>query len=200
MIKEPGVVINQGDHLVSLNYNKEILVFDDLDLIYETQQMYDIVTLNDFSWYINARTVLKSDTYDTALFNDFDFMNHVFIVNKNKNSDSAYLPIKMLELFSDKSGIKFKHILRAQANLTPEKKITKPSPPHTDIDIPHYVLLLYLNDSDGDTIMFDDNRVEFKRIAPKCGRFVLFDGSIKHSLIPPTNTKHRIVFNYNLGI
>ena len=186
---------------MNLNYNKEILVFDDLDLIHTTQQMYSIVTSNDFAWYINSHTVNTSrDPYDDAVFNDFEFMNHVFIVNKNKNSDSAYLPIKMLELFSDKSGIKFKPILRAQTNLTPEKKITKPSPPHTDSDTPHYALLLYLNDSDGETIMFDDNMVEIKRITPKCGRFVLFDGSIKHSLIPPTNTKHRIVFNYNLEI
>jgi len=181
-----------------LNYNKEILVFDDLDLTNVTDELYAIVTTNEFPWYFLPRTVKNPDPYDKQIFNEYDHLTHVFIIDKTKNSEYMSIPIKMLDVFSEKSGIKFNTILRVQSNLILEKKFNKPSAPHIDCDDKHYVLLIYLNDSDGDTILFNDNMEEIKRITPKRGRFVLFDGSIKHSVIPPINTKHRIVFNYNL--
>lgn len=57
---------------------------------------------------------------------------------------------------------------------------------HTDISQPHNVCLYYVNDSDGDTIFFDDNENEIKRISPKEGRIVVFNGSIKHCGSKPT--------------
>jgi hypothetical protein len=53
---------------------------------------------------------------------------------------------------------------------------------HTDLPgIDHWVCLYYVNDSEGDTIFFDDNNNEIKRISPKKGRIAFFDGSIKHT-------------------
>jgi len=70
---------------------------------------------------------------------------------------------------------------------------------HVDLDIPHLVCLYYINDSDGDTILFDDNNNEIKRVTPKKGRIVFFDGSIKHCSSPPTKT-HRAIINFNILI
>jgi hypothetical protein len=69
--------------------------------------------------------------------------------------------------------------------------------PHQDLNHPHYVLLYYVSDSDGDTVFYDDDGVtEIKRVSPKKGRVVFFDGSILHAASNPT-TVPRIVFNYN---
>ena len=65
---------------------------------------------------------------------------------------------------------------------------------HTDTTYPHWVCLYYVNDSDGDTILYDDNGKEIKRISPKKGRIVFFDGTIEHSAGVPTQT-NRIVVN-----
>ena len=71
-----------------------------------------------------------------------------------------------------------------------------PQKPHKDISEPHLVCLYYVNDSDGDTIFFDDNNDEIKRISPKKGRIAFFDGSILHCGTP-SDTRSRAVINFN---
>ena len=68
---------------------------------------------------------------------------------------------------------------------------------HCDLPYPHWVCLYYINNSDGDTILFkDDQKTEIKRISPKKGRIVFFDGSIPHCSSPPTKD-HRAIVNFN---
>ena len=70
---------------------------------------------------------------------------------------------------------------------------------HIDRPENHMVMLYYVNDSDGDTIFYDDNENEIKRVTPKKGRIAFFDGSIKHSGSSPSNST-RIVINYNFQL
>jgi len=68
---------------------------------------------------------------------------------------------------------------------------------HQDLDFPHLVCLYYINDSDGDTLFFkDDKKTEIKRVSPKKGRIAFFDGSIPHCASTPNKT-HRAVVNIN---
>ena len=67
---------------------------------------------------------------------------------------------------------------------------------HVDLEFPHWVCLYYVNDSDGDTILFDDNNKEIKRVTPEKGKIVFFDGSIYHSGTP-SGTKSRAVVNFD---
>jgi hypothetical protein len=73
---------------------------------------------------------------------------------------------------------------------------TTPNNIHLDFPFSHWVGLYYINDSDGDTIFFDDDENEIKRVTPKKGQMVFFDGSIKHCSSPPTKT-HRAIVNFN---
>jgi len=81
---------------------------------------------------------------------------------------------------------------------------------HTDLNVDHMVLIYYVIDSDGDTILFDKttrdipkNELDIsklsisQRITPKKGRAVLFDGSIYHATTLPVLNK-RCVININL--
>jgi hypothetical protein len=81
---------------------------------------------------------------------------------------------------------------------------------HVDQPFPHLVVLYYLVDSDGDTILVDHKREddvdynleaqdfkELLRITPKKGRCVIFDGDYYHTAEQPVyNT--RAIINFNL--
>lgn len=80
---------------------------------------------------------------------------------------------------------------------------------HIDIPLDHYACVYYLNDSDGDTIVYDqtmDNTeagsknvelIEHKRVTPKKGRVVLFDGKRYHCSSQPRN-RYRAIINFDL--
>ena len=69
-------------------------------------------------------------------------------------------------------------------------------PPHRDSTFPHWVCLYYVNDSEGDTIFFNNKNKEIKRVSPKKGRIAFFDGGILHCPTP-SNTQSRAVINMN---
>jgi len=107
---------------------------------------------------------------------------------------SCYTPVYML--CSKLNLIPFE-MLQTRAWIQIPQNSSKTFTPHVDLDIPHYVLLYYGNDVDGDTVFYsNDKKTEIKRVSPKKGRVVFFDGSIPHSASNPT-TGPRFIFNYN---
>jgi hypothetical protein len=69
--------------------------------------------------------------------------------------------------------------------------------PHTDYPDPHMTVLLYLCDTDGDTFFFDDDGDIIKRVTPKLGRAVVFNGQQMHSSSSPSfGTRLAANFNY----
>lgn len=94
-----------------------------------------------------------------------------------------------------------KNIIRSKANLQTQTKntsVNQLNPPHTDMDFPHYVMLYYVNDCDGDTFFFDRDGNLLKRVSPKKGRLVYFNGEIYHAGSNPIKSKDRIVININV--
>lgn len=68
--------------------------------------------------------------------------------------------------------------------------------PHTDMMMPHWVVIYYVNDSEGDTVFFDNFEKEIKRVSPKKGRVVFFDGNILHcGGIPKENPRCLVNFD-----
>lgn len=71
--------------------------------------------------------------------------------------------------------------------------------PHIDFDVPHTVVLYYLNDSDGDTLLYNKQGQIMKRVSPKKGRALVFDGSILHSGgIPKQGPRCAVNFNITM--
>lgn len=83
--------------------------------------------------------------------------------------------------------------------------------PHVDFPFPHYTFLYYVNDSDGDTILFNekfdinkdvydqhDDFTIFKSFTPKRGKAILFNGLTYHSSSNPQHHESRVVINMNL--
>jgi len=82
---------------------------------------------------------------------------------------------------------------------------------HIDVKYPHLVVLYYINDTDGDTFLFDktlddckfitkDTKLEvIKKVSPKKGRVVMFNGNRYHSSSGPTKDV-RCIINFNVKI
>ena len=82
---------------------------------------------------------------------------------------------------------------------------------HVDYDIDQLAnyksTILYMNDSDGDTILYKEKAnyqrdviqsmeyTEVERITPKANRLVIFDGNIIHTGHSPSKNKTRILLN-----
>lgn len=108
----------------------------------------------------------------------------------------SLIPIKVCE----RLNIYLKDIIVGRVFLTMPYNSNLPhARPHTDRAIPHWVVLYYVNDADGDTVFFNKQGKEFQRVTPKKGRVVFFNGNIMHGGgIPKIHP--RCVANFNILI
>lgn len=138
--------------------------------------------------------------------------------DKIKGELQPYLR-KILRLTKENSNISFGNAKRWKINkLSP---IEDPSIDkwgvHVDQLEPHYSIIYYVNDTDGDTIFYDNTLggdyskwteilginkdlsifSEIKRVPPKKGRIVIFDGKIFHRSSYPIS-KDRYIINFNV--
>jgi len=75
--------------------------------------------------------------------------------------------------------------------------------PHVDLNEKHKVFLYYINDSDGDTYLFNETLGDTppekftldQKISPEAGKGVVFDGNIFHAPSAPTESAFRAVIN-----
>ena len=189
----------------------KILIFDDIiDLEYQ-ERIRNILTGERtfegyfFPWYFTkdvTRQMDKGSQKRSAFF-------HGYVVSDDDDTmgtiDSPfhYLFVSLIENACNKidkknvSVIKGRSFLQLPINFEGERQDT----PHVDIVDDHFVMLYYVCDSDGDTIIYNEQEKSEsytiqKRITPKQGRVVLFDGSYYHTAEQPLNNI-RCVVNYD---
>jgi hypothetical protein len=135
------------------------------------------------------------------------FMN--FSMSENDNNSSFAIANFILNKFVEKHNIKIKEITRSRANISFTSNDRRHTPPHIDDRQDHYVFLYYVNDSDGNTNIYNEKfdgvtkRTEkdltlFKSIEPVAGRGMLFSGHVFHTWQPPVNNKIRCIVNMNV--
>jgi hypothetical protein len=121
-----------------------------------------------------------------------------------------------LEILEKNFNIQIEKILRTKVNWIIREHINSKNgyyPPHTDSPEDHWVLIYYLNTSDGDTLMFEETQKEIPfdgvstqtlhvktNIEHKMGRGILFHGSRYHCGLPPIESPYRILVNHNFTI
>ena len=107
----------------------------------------------------------------------------------------------LLEAF-DKANINanLNNIFRSRARLTLDRPELSESDRidniHVDYKIPHAVLIYYVNTVDGDTLIYDNDKI-VERVTPKRGRCLIFNGSLKHTSTSPS-LGPRIIINNNI--
>jgi hypothetical protein len=167
-----------------------IEIFDDA-IEREDQDYFESFLLGDlFPYYFRTNTTYN-DEQDTCQF------QHNLYYNGQSNSEYFEKFFSKFKKFIDNYS-SHKSIIRMKVNLLLNNKADTFNTIHTDYDLEHLSLLYYVNDSDGDTFLFDGNIV-IKTVSPKKGRILLFDGKYKHASSNPIHSKYRSVININLG-
>ena len=191
----------------------KVLVFDDIiDLEYQEKIKNVLIgeeTFNNyyFPWYFTQDVTNQKDKNSQKR----SALTHQYVISEDDTDtvgtiDSVFhdLFIPLLNKACNKvdkqniSIIKGRSFLQLPINYKGKKEDT----PHIDIVDSHFVMLYYVCDSDGDTIIYNeqkksDNYTVQKRITPKQGRVVLFDGNFYHTAEQPTDNV-RCVVNYDL--
>jgi len=173
---------------------KFIEVYDNL-INPKLQHAIEYSCKNNLNWnYCN--NVAKSND------NFFPAMGHVFYdlqENGIPNIKIENLPffLNILYTLSNQLKICVEEIYGGKSFMHLPSPNPGPDEVHVDLTIPHWVCLYYVNDSEGDTILFkDDRKTEIKRISPKKGRILFFNGLIPHCSSRPSS-KTRIILNFD---
>ena len=123
--------------------------------------------------------------------------------------------VPLLFIFCDRAKLPFTNLIRVRLGMFPQNPLEVPHHnPHVDFYEPHMVALYYVNDSDGDTVLFKETAEdvslqqsarhanegrfrELARIPPKKGKMVAFDGRHYHASMHPRTHASRIVITFN---
>ena len=155
----------------------------------------------DFPWYyIDDITAAGYENQKRGAF-VHDYVHYEYGVE----SDFHYLFLDLIKKSCSKLKIKEVDALQGRSFLQLPTNIKREDvdSPHTDMPHSHFVMLYYVCDSDGDTIIYNEKSISEKgltvqkKITPKQGRVVLFDGSLYHTAQQP-NHNLRCVVNYDL--
>lgn len=167
------------------------------DMMFECKWFYESDNvLGSQSSEMKYRKFLSPKIYEVAP----SFISNIMI-------DKDVFPIvkPLIESSCKKINFHIRKIHRCIGSISPiidvESKINNP---HVNMAKSHLVMLYYVNDSDGDTVLYDksfddlkivdeyvDNKNDLNivhRITPKRGRVVFFDGTVYHA--PSTPTKN----------
>jgi hypothetical protein len=139
---------------------------------------------------------------DPCMDDVFQFVHFLYSDGEVK---SKYLEFVMpvVDAFEEKTGMKVKKVLRAKFNLLTQRSITEEEnnkAVHRDVQEDaegNYIsMVYYVNDSDGDTIVFDNDYKETERCTPASGSAIWFDSRVLHTATVPIHHKNRIVINF----
>lgn len=157
---------------------------------------------------------------DGIKFLDNVGFSHSLIMQGKENSTEWALFRPILYFFAARTNVFVKQVLRVRLRLTlqhPDREKFLFNKPHIDLpdyNGPYKTLVYYINDSDGDTFIFDkffnkedsinvlkdiDKKIILQH-TPRQGSAVYFEGHQYHAGNTPIKYKHRYVINFDFTI
>jgi len=191
-------------------------IFDNLFTIKEQEKIKDVLYGINFPWYYVKDVTFIKNKSQTRPALTHNYMVDGGIINSDFYNDVKIIYEKVNKKIKQKlKPFKVRSFLQFPLNETFLKSSSKSNhmedTPHLDLKIEHLVYLYYVNDCDGDTITYhyntkrrnnnetpyyEDMKIE-KKITPKQGRVVVFDGMTWHSSTQPTKGP-RCIVNFDM--
>jgi|688.fasta_scaffold722623_2 hypothetical protein len=185
-----------------------MILVDNSFLSTEEQVEINNYILHNSTWRLNNKTAsyrekfpyqsIKTDkTADTFQLNHV--LRHEDVV---MSSMYDYINNNVFVKFLQKNNIVCNQLIRAKLNLTTISNSDTYQTPHVDQVLDHKVFIYYVNDSDGDTIFFNESYdgepkdlTIFERVSPQMGTGMVFDGLQYHAATNPKNYPYRCIIN-----
>ena len=174
------------------------------------QELDDLIMAPHFPWFFSNNQVVGDG---------LPFIFHIvlnrpedrILLNLNESSGHGPLPVDAAEdrfnsttgpflmslfnQFAEQNDIKYKEIYRCCINLSFPLKGS--STPHTDHDFPYNHFLIYINDSDGDTCIFDEKGTKIeKRITPEKHKGVCFEKRLHYAEFPTNGLRFVVAYTF----
>tara|TARA_R100001086_G_scaffold116448_1_gene59708 strand:- start:1373 stop:1981 length:609 start_codon:yes stop_codon:yes gene_type:complete len=176
---------------------------------------------NNFEWYFYDSVYGESEIMNpkNPIVTETPGLIHtIFMLPGGVNSKYFNMCLKLLHYIRNYKKFILGDVLRIRIRRTlktPNHNFKKHNIPHVDLtETDDYKsLIYYVEDSDGDTVLFNNkwsagdspaldslDLDENKRISPKQGRCILFDGHVFHAGNNPINYIKRTVINFDFKI
>ena len=175
------------------------MVLKDLVPLYYRKHLEKLILDNkEFKWTF----------FTDSVYPDTDkLFQFIHFVNLDGEAISPYNDdiMKLLGYFELKTGLKVKRVNRIKVNLLTRRDVTEEDNNkgmHRDLyddeDSKNYIsMVYYVNDSDGDTIVFDEDfKTVLERCSPESGTAIWFKSSKLHTATIPKFTDVRVVINF----
>lgn len=194
----------------------EPLIIDNfLPELYQ-KSIFDLLTGHELPWTFHQQSVseypLDKHYYTDQPIKEHIQFNHFFVRDDKILSDFYKYIVPLVAGYQAYSGGAALKMQRIKANLLMPQKGPTTHPPHTDgmrlVDgvyncIGRKTLLYYVNDADGDTLLYNERFVgdpvgcvtKKYSVSPKRGRAVIFDSNQIHSASSPVTSDSRIIIN-----
>lgn len=192
----------------------DIVVIDDLVSPTYQNAIEEMSIDYSFDWHFGPSNIYTVETTKPELFVDGNTIDsyqytHLFYHSQVQTADKHFDFIRPLIYTAiDKFSIKSPELHRIKANMLTNNRRFQPgkyNPAHVDAGFSHIVVLYYINESDGDTIIFNEiygsdftSLTEKQRISPKKGRAICFPGKYFHASSNPIDYDTRSVINIDL--
>ena len=164
-----------------------------LDHIY-FRRLKEILTGDEFQWYYNNNiSYHQEDKPSLGLYGFSHWFKHP---NKEGWTTSKWTDLFSPVFYKTQSFIQGKKILRARADMVTYQPKQIVYDQHTDFEFENMATILYMNETDGDTIFYKDG-VEVNRYSPQQNTLVIFPGNIMHTGSSPVKHNQRILLNSN---
>src|SRR5581483_8844230 len=191
----------------------EVVEIDDaIPRLYQDQIESEVAS-NRMAWFFNQESGRRGARVATSYGG---FSHTAFHVDDNAApSPMTALLLPALFMFCERAGVPFSSLLRIRLGLFTRGPADIPHHnPHVDFYQPHYTALYYVNDSDGDTVVFNEtfdqvsaemsvgytNEGRFtvaRRISPRKGRMIGFPGKHYHASMHPTKSASRMAIAFS---
>jgi hypothetical protein len=185
----------------------DIVEIDGLITKSRQKHLYDLVTDMSFNWHH-----LEDATFEKTIENKKSVPSFCHLLYNN-GAKGPYFDVfyPVLLNYLDHQNLKLDTLLRMRLGFLLNTAYSMPhlpysyNNPHVDFEEPHMVGLYYLNDTDGDTVVFNqtaqsDSYSVKHRIKPNAGKFAAFDGKYYHASSCPKMFTTRIVLTYNFAV